>query len=76
VDNRHCCYREHHDFDGTTYDTSTAIAYQVPLAVGEMHTIEIPGLRNDDGLGNFAVQTDTASTITFTLYGTIEGERR
>lgn len=68
-------YSIYHDADGTTYSTATAIAYQIQINTGEMHTIEVP-IRNDDRTGNLAVQTDTANAITFTAYGEIEGEAR
>lgn len=68
-------YSIFHDADGTTYGTGTALAYEIAIGVGEMHTIELP-IRNDNRLGNLAVQSSVADTITFSVYGEIEGERR
>jgi hypothetical protein len=68
-------YSVYHDENGTTYSTATALFYEISLPTGTTHTIELP-IRNDDRLGHLAVQTDTADTVTFTVYGSIEGERR
>jgi len=65
-----------HDADGTTYDQSTALVYQAAINPNDTvhHEPKIP-IANVDGNGNLAVQTDTAIALTFSVYGTIHGER-
>jgi len=61
-------YRLFHDDNGTTYDETTTLAWDVSLAAGE--TINIDTLISmDDSTGNLAVRTDTANALTFTVYG-------
>jgi len=56
------------DDNGTTYDESTALFFDVLLAANT--TVQISMfVAMDNEAGNFAVQTDTASAITFTLFG-------
>lgn len=56
------------DDDGSTFDVTTALHYQVSVAPGE--TFEITGtitLNNPDGA--IGVQTSIANAITFTVFG-------
>jgi len=66
----------YHDADGTTYDESTSLYFNVPLAGQDVAYIEFPaGIPNTDATGNLAVKSSTASALNFTVYGTILGER-
>lgn len=61
-------FRIFHDEDGTTYDQGTALHYDVSIAANT--TVEIDTLIYMlDTDGNLAVRTDTASALTFTVYG-------
>ena len=57
-----------HDEDGTTYDESTAISWEISKATNLTDVISLT-LWMTNPAGNFAVQTNTASAFTFTLYG-------
>jgi len=63
-----CSFRAFHDEDGTTYDETTALFWDVPLAANETITISIL-LAGYTNAGNVAVRTSVANAITFTLYG-------
>ncbi len=56
------------DDDGTTYDESTTIAWEIPAKPGRVIQIQcyIP---MNDASGNFAVKSDSANAITITLFG-------
>lgn len=64
-------YRIFLDADGTTYDESTAIAYDVSLPGNSTTAFEVD-LYMNKSTGNLAVRTDTANALTFTVNG-IEG---
>lgn len=59
------------DRDGTTYNETTAIAFNEAVAANTTVLREyINGLPFDpDTAGNFAVQTDTGNAFTFTIDG-------
>jgi hypothetical protein len=61
-------YRVFHDDNGTTYDTTTALYYDVALAGNTTIVLEF-NLAMNDSTGNLAVRTDRANNITFTCYG-------
>ena len=61
-------FRFFQDLNGTTYDETTALFWDVELLVGETLQIDMYAPA-DDATGNFAVRTDTASALTFTLSG-------
>jgi len=61
-------YRIFHDDDGTTYDESTALFWDIEVASDTTHAIEINIMMNDS-TGNLAIRTDTIDAITFTCYG-------
>jgi len=61
-------YRIFHDDDGTTYDETTALFWEILLAANTTHTLEF-NLMMDDSTGNLAVRTDINSAITFTCWG-------
>lgn len=56
------------DADDETYDEASALFWQVPLAAGATAFYDL-GAMGFDGSGGFAVQTDTASALTFTISG-------
>jgi hypothetical protein len=65
-------YRLFLDVDGTTYDETTAIAYDAGLAAYQSEFIEfpLPGLPiYGKDAGNFAVRAGTSSAMTFTILG-------
>jgi|TARA_Y100000296_G_C5174000_1_gene258951 hypothetical protein len=61
-------YRVFHDDNGTTYDETTALFFDVTLAANVTDVIPLNAGMNDS-TGNFAVRTDTNNALTFTLYG-------
>ncbi len=56
------------DDDGSTYDQSTALFYNIPI--GAYQTVQIDGWypMNDAG-GNLAYRSDNALAITITIFG-------
>ncbi len=61
-------YRIFVDDDGTTYDQTTALYYDIPLPADSSDSIEIHVAMNNSS-GNLAVRTNTNSAITFTAFG-------
>lgn len=61
-------YRICHDEDGTTYDETTALFWDVPLATETTDILSVT-LYMTDNSGNISVRTDTNSALTFTCYG-------
>lgn len=59
------------DQDGSTYDQTTALYYNTALAANTTITIELnlPFPRHRSNSGNFAVQSNTANALTFTING-------
>ncbi len=61
-------FRIFHDDDGTTYDQSTALFYDVTIA--RYSTTQITAFMSmNNSSGNLAVQSGTANALTFTVYG-------
>lgn len=59
----------YHDNDGTTYDQSTALYYEVSLAGNTTEKIEIRrGLPVVDG-ATIGIKSGTGDALTFTIYG-------
>jgi len=56
------------DDDGTTYDETTALFFDVILCGNTSVQIDLFASMNDPA-GNFAVRTDTNNALTFTLFG-------
>ena len=56
------------DDDGTTYDQSTAIAYDVTVPANGSY--QVGGIYMNNSSGNVAVRSGTASALTFTAFGT------
>lgn len=56
------------DDDGSTFDASTALHFEVELFAGE--TLEVTGtITLNNPSGNIGVQSSVASAITFTVFG-------
>jgi len=63
-------YRVFHDDDGTTYDQSTALYYDVSISANTTDLLEFQnGLALANPNGNLAVRSSSASALTFTAYG-------
>ncbi len=56
------------DEDGTTYDQTTAVAYDVAIAADTTILFEVMMYMNDPG-GNFAVRSSVGNALTFTVNG-------
>lgn len=67
-------YSIFHDEDGTTYNETTALVYQLTIDANSINTIPLGQsriyMRNSSG--NLAIKTETASALTFTVYGVEE----
>jgi hypothetical protein len=61
-------YRIFFDDNGSTYDQTTAIAYNLALTANQSKRVEGPFYMND-GAGNIGVRTSAANEITFTAFG-------
>ena len=62
--------RVFHDNDGTTYDQSTALVYDINIAGNTTEVVSLGKyVAMDNSSGNLAVRTDTANALTFTAYG-------
>jgi len=60
--------RVFHDEDGTTYDETTALYWDLSVAANS--TTSLQGfLSGSNASGNIGVRTGTANALTFTLYG-------
>jgi hypothetical protein len=61
-------YRIFLDDDGTTYDATTALFYDVSIDAGESHILNVYWPMND-ATGNCAVSCATTAACTFTAFG-------
>ena len=61
-------FRLFHDEDGTTYDETTAIFFDIPLSGNCTFLYESEIFMNDPA-GNLGARTATGSALTFTVYG-------
>ena len=61
-------YRIFQDDNGTTYNTTTALYYDVEIPGNTTHQRFCGNMT--DATGNLAIYADAASALTFTLYGT------
>lgn len=80
-----CTFRVFHDNDGTTYDDTTALYYDVSVAAGAVYVIE--ALSEYSGIamnasrspgvsaGTIGIRSNTADDLTFTLYGIVQQAR-
>lgn len=64
-------YRVFVDHDGTTYDQTTALFYDISLDGGASDVIEAT-ICMSDTTGNVAVRTSVADALTFTLNGMVK----
>ena len=62
-------YRIFHDDNGSTYDETTALAYDSQCDAYGTVIINKPGWSMNDNSGNLAVRSSVASALTFTAYG-------
>ncbi len=62
-------YRLFIDEDGTTYDQSTALAYDVSIAANNQVLLEYRDGLPIENPGNLAIRVGTNSALTFTAYG-------
>ena len=61
-------FRLFHDDDGTTYDTTTALYYDVSVAANTTKEITL-SINMNDASGNLAFRSDSANNLTCTVYG-------
>ena len=61
-------YRIFVDDNGTTYDETTALFYDIAIGANSTDQIDTYYAMNDS-TGNLAVRTDTNSALTFTCFG-------
>lgn len=61
-------YRIFVDDDGTTYDQTTALFYDVTIAAATTVVIDVFLAMHQDA-GNLAVRTDTLNALNFTCFG-------
>lgn len=61
-------FRIFHDDDGTTYDQSNALFYDVAIAANTTTQVDI-FMAMATASGTIGVRTSTASALTFTAYG-------
>ncbi len=67
-------YRICHDEDGTTYDETTALMFDVSLGGNKTDIVsfgehDTGGIWMKNASGNLAVRTGTGNAINFTVYG-------
>lgn len=65
-------FRVFHDEDGTTYDQTTALFYDIAVQADTTIEIAFDEVYMRNSSGNLAVRTDTGDAFNFTLYGRIE----
>lgn len=61
-------FRIFHDNDGTTYDETTAIMYDITIRAGNSVSIPFPVMMNNLS-GNLAIRSSVGNALTFTFYG-------
>ena len=62
-------YRVFHDEDGTTYDETTALYFDISIPANNTVGLFNLGLWMADSSGNLGVRTSAGNGITFTVYG-------
>lgn len=66
----------YHDADGTTYSEATALVWSAQIKPNDTAYFEFPiPISNINSNGNLAVRSGSASALTFTVYGTLQGDR-
>ena len=68
VSNQDRLYSIFFDNDGTTYDETTALAWNVKLLKNTAEVFDLD-VSMADSSGNLAVKTDSANNLNFTLFG-------
>lgn len=63
-------YRVFLDADGTTYDETTAIYYDVSIGANTTEFVDIDATIEVDG-GSIGIRTSTGSALNFTLMGNV-----
>lgn len=58
-----------HDDNGTTYNETTAIIYEMMIQPGAI--LELDHIYMNDSTGNLAVQSDTSGALNVTVYGIV-----
>lgn len=61
--------RVFHDINGSTYDQSTAIVYDMKLLPGAL--LELDHIFTNNPSGNIAYRSSVASALTATVYGVV-----
>ena len=64
-----CTFRVFHDVNGTTYDETSALLYDITLDADTTVSFDPVDLWLENTSGNIAVRTSSNSAITFTMYG-------
>ena len=59
-----------HDNDGTTYDESTALVWDIIIEPGQVFDTDKIFMNNSSG--NFAYRSGTANALTITVYGVVK----
>tara|TARA_R110000751_G_scaffold25855_2_gene69720 strand:+ start:149 stop:496 length:348 start_codon:yes stop_codon:yes gene_type:complete len=65
-------FRIFHDEDGTTYDETTSLFWDIPIDNGETVSLEEHFWMDGRKSGNFAVRSSASNALTFTVYGAEE----
>jgi prephenate dehydratase len=65
-------FRIFHDEDGTTYNETTALFWNIPIDAGETVTITEEFWINGLNSGNIAIRSGLGNALTFTIYGAEE----
>lgn len=61
-------FRLFHDDNGSTYDETSALYWNITIAANDTVTITLAAYMDDD-TGSFAGRSSVGSALTFTLYG-------
>ena len=59
-----------HDDDGTTYDETTALAWDIDIDPGQI--LEIDKIFMNNSSGNIAYRTSVANALTATVFGVVK----
>lgn len=70
VTNQSALVRIYHDDDGTTYDESTAIVWDLKITPGEF--LEVDHLFVNNSSGRVAYRSSVANALTVTVYAIVD----
>ena len=59
----------YHDHNGSTYDQSTALVYQMKMSPGDLFELDHVFINNPSG--NLAYQSSVANALIITVYGVV-----